>query len=166
MPLGKEHLRLWRKYKWVGLLTTVWFAACAFPQASPDNVYWILAMPSPWLGYLLGYYIDPDLDQANITAAEWRAMRDLGILGALLTMWFLPYGMLMTHRSFISHFPVVSTAIRYLWLLFPFLGLYLYLTYNVIPDFWPILAGVFFGLSSADLIHYLADIGLIRDKLK
>ncbi len=136
----------------------------SFSYATVDDPYWLLAGPAVWLGYLLGYYIDPDLDQANITSAEWRIMRDLHILGSIIVAWFMPYGRLMKHRSFMSHFPVVSTSIRYAWLLaFPLFSVPMwYTTPGILPSYWPVLLGIFLGLSIADGIHYTADRGIIR----
>lgn len=160
MPSGKTHFNIW-KMGWslclpltitLALATSDWYMLALFP-----------------LGYLMGRWIDPDLDLVGMSNAESRMMADFKIVGALITGWFVPYAYLMRfvgtdkrkgHRNFFSHFPGVSTIIRLAWLLWPtYLGVWY--QYGVtIPLDKTII--VFAGLTLADTLHYGADV-LIGD---
>jgi uncharacterized metal-binding protein len=148
MPNGEIHLRMWRTY----------FPLAAASAALVLVVFQDLGLALGVLGgYLLGRYIDPDLDQVGITSAEGRLMRELKIVGVLVTAWFVPYGYAMKHRSFLSHFPGVSTAIRLGWLLvLPLLAVW-YFQPSLPVWAVPVLAAVFAGLTLADTVHYLLD---------
>lgn len=114
------------------------------------------------LGYfLLGRYLDPDLDQISVTSADGRMMRELKIFGVLLSAYYMVYAYTMRmfggHRSFITHAPILSTVIRLAWLLVIPAAIAFYFGYK--PDIivLQLLAGVFWGLAYADLIHILRD---------
>jgi uncharacterized metal-binding protein len=65
-------------------------------------------------GCLAGVIISPDLDEGNPTTSHYQVRRGLGIFFAAI-WWLLwqPYVLLMNrHRSFLSHFPIISTAGR------------------------------------------------------
>jgi uncharacterized metal-binding protein len=114
----------------------------------PGGIGWLV-------GYGLGRWIDPDLDQIGITAAEGRMVNEIPILGTLLVGYSSIYGAVFRrhHRSFITHFPVVSTAIRAVYFFW-----WLYFAINVLYDYQLLfLVGVFIGLSIADTIHYVLD---------
>lgn len=111
------------------------------------------------IGYLAGRWVDPDLDQPGLTAAEGRMFREMRFLGALFASYWLPYGYLCRrhHRSAWTHFPLLSTALRLVWL-FPIIyiaGRFLGIPYN--HDSRIVIGGVWLGLSMADAIHYAAD---------
>lgn len=108
------------------------------------------------VGYMLGVVIEPDLDQTGITTSEWRALRGGKVIGGLLVIWFLPYSLIFPHRSFLSHFPFVSTLIRLLWISWPLLAL---IWWNDWFSWWMAEAfvGLLSGLCLSDTIHFLAD---------
>jgi uncharacterized metal-binding protein len=63
---------------------------------------------------MAGTIISPDLDEVNPTHSHMEVRRGCGMVAALI-WWLLwqPYVLLMTrHRSWLSHFPVISTAGR------------------------------------------------------
>ena len=125
----------------------------------PSALFVTLNMPEIGIGMLAGYalgtYLDPDADLVGITSAEGRAMRHWKILGKVWVAYWTFYGAMFTghHRSFWSHFPFVSTAIRLVYL-FWWVALL-----DVEWQVWHYLVGigVWFGLSLADGIHYAAD---------
>jgi uncharacterized metal-binding protein len=118
------------------------------------------------LGLLFGYvvlgsYIDPDLDQVGITSAEGRMMKDFKLLGTLMVAYWVPYGWLMKHRGALSHSIILSTAIRFAYMLLPVIVLVLvldlpkHLWYNDIV--LGLVEGMFIGLCVADALHIIAD---------
>lgn len=122
---------------------------------------------SSMFGYVMGYFITPDLDQVGMTSDEGRLMEAFGILGVLIVMIFLPYAFIMRfvgfgkkgHRNFFSHTPWISTLIRLVWLYFPF--------YRIWASYFPethitiwhsfIFFGQWWGLGFADLVHWILD---------
>ena len=107
------------------------------------------------LGYSLGAFIDPDLDQIGTTAAEGRIVNALPIVGSFIYGYTSIYGSLFRkhHRSFWTHFPVVSTAIRCMW--------FFWWIYFVVPESYDWMFqlgwGAFIGLCIADTIHWVLD---------
>lgn len=126
-------------------------------------------------GAFMGLFLSPDLDvdRGNIsgknirtlTGRRSKARRFTG--GLLAWSWHLiwkPYALIFRHRSFFSHFPVISTVIRLvylaIWSFIPVLALAMY---------WPaaiewlyglvVLCGVyaFIGLCAADGLHWMMD---------
>lgn len=109
----------------------------------------------------MGAIMDGDLDQIGLSSAEGRAMRAAGCIGVLWVMYWMPYAYIMPHRSFLSHFPYVSTAIRLAYLFAPILALAYYfgvLGYLDHPIVFAGLFGLWSGLGQADMIHYTLDI--------
>lgn len=65
---------------------------------------------------LLGILLTPDLDQETTGWAENKLLRNRNLLVAMIgaahaLIWY-PYAKLIPHRHFLSHFPVVGTALR------------------------------------------------------
>lgn len=89
---------------------------------SHDRATWILALPFgalwwPWLGmggvavasvsFLMGgLLLSPDLDTRSNATRRW---------GPLRVLWW-PYRRFLSHRSLISHTPLIGTAGRLLYL--------------------------------------------------
>ena len=69
------------------------------------------------LGCLTGLIIDPDLDIENITRSEWQVIKRFWIFGMLWVVFWYPYARAIPHRSPLSHWPLLGTAGRVLYLL-------------------------------------------------
>lgn len=116
------------------------------------------------IGYILGYsfgrFCDPDWDLMSANSAEGRMVNDIPILGHILFGISSSYGSFWRrhHRSFWTHFPVVSTLIRLIWVfIIPFAimdGYGVNLMVNGWHRFW---LGFWAGLSHADAIHFYLD---------
>jgi uncharacterized metal-binding protein len=94
-----------------------------------DRATWLLALPFgalwwPWLGgtgmavaslsFLAGgLLLSPDLDTRSNPTRRW---------GPLRWLWW-PYRRLLSHRSLVSHTPLIGTAGRLLYLALVLLGL-------------------------------------------
>jgi uncharacterized metal-binding protein len=111
-------------------------------------------------GYLLGRYIDPDIDQLVVTNAEGRLLRELGLIGAIIVAFLFPYAYMSRwvggHRSFLTHFPVISTALRLLYILVPLMMYKWSLFEN--ENFLLFLLGTWIGLSISDFTHWILDV--------
>ena len=110
------------------------------------------------LGYELGAYVDPDWDLMGTSASEGRVVNNLPIIGHFIFGLSSIYGSIFRkyHRSFITHFPGVSTSLRHL-LLF---GQGYFEIYRSSRDLaWLIMTfiGVFIGNSVSDAIHWYLD---------
>jgi uncharacterized metal-binding protein len=100
---------------------------------------------------IVGQLISPDLDQISITRSESVAMRWLKIFGvAWVGIWLL-YGWIIPHRSKLSHWPIIGTAGRLLYLTLPLLILGVELPVNA----W-VVGGVI-GLGASDTAHWIMD---------
>lgn len=100
-------------------------SACGIPLASGrnhDRATWMLALPFgalwwPWqgltgvvvgaVGFLLGgLWLSPDLDTHSNASRRW---------GPLSLLWW-PYRRVLSHRSLLSHTPLIGTTGRLLYL--------------------------------------------------
>ena len=123
-------------------------------------------------GCLVGLVVHPDHD-TNYGTYSLRLIYDrLGALPALMwTMIWRPYGLLVRHRSVISHSLIFGTVLRllYLGVIFgalasPLLALFLLAGYGEILGrvffaafTWPGSWYAFWGLVLADGLHLLMD---------
>lgn len=111
------------------------------------------------IGYELGKYVTPDWDIMGVTSDEGRIVNDIPIVGHFIFGVSSFYGSVFRkyHRSFITHFPFVSTSIRYLLLFwYPFLCIYQAEINLAILVF--IFIGMFIGTSLSDAVHWWADV--------
>lgn len=116
MADGKTHQR---GYMW-GLAALAATGAILLYDGSiqPQDAAGLLA------GGVVGMLIDPDVrDQHNITTRGERRIWKFPIVGPLtgyiFQVYWYPLALLIPHRSFLSHLPVVATAIAAAWLILP-----------------------------------------------
>jgi len=112
------------------------------------------------LGCLLGIPLTPDLDQISISKSEWRLVKKFGPFGFVWMAYWWLYAWVIPHRSFWSHFPIVGTILRLIYIMFLPTIFYIYKGYNIIlPELaWEVLAGVFVGLVVSDFLHWGMDL--------
>jgi uncharacterized metal-binding protein len=106
-------------------------------------------------GALAGVILSPDLDLSE----NKRFFGQRGIFGLFYFLWrvyWYPYGKLLHHRGVLSHFPIIGTSLRLLYVGWPFLLIWLYFG-NIQLDLGP-LKWVFFGLCVVDTVHALMDV--------
>lgn len=138
------------------------------------------------LGALVGLVINPDLDQDGLTIAETiftkiptPAVRGKGVVRAVrwlvrvaikgvgttltgiwMSVWGI-YAVIMPHRHFLSHFPIVGTVGRIIYLI-----AVLIVFRDVTGADYTISTQVFYracvGLACADAGHWLRDIGILN----
>jgi len=149
MPDGEFHHNIWKAGAIVAVPASI---------ATVALIDWRMGLAMLG-GYALGRWIDPDLDQVSITSSEGRMINEFKILGHVLAGYWTIYGAMFrrNHRSFITHFPVVSTFGR---LVFQFWWVwFLYRRFNWTFDTGHAMAwcGLLMGLSIADGLHYVAD---------
>lgn len=122
-------------------------------------------------GGVIGMLIDPDVrDQHNITTRGERRMWGLPIFGPIIgyifQVYWYPFALWIPHRSFLSHLPVVATALAAAWLLLPpALAFYYIGGYNASTSFgqWlgnayqPWMEAAFWGWCVQDTIHLALD---------
>lgn len=152
MPQGKVHDKIWRiTLPFVLLFTVIVLGTFSYAIKKPDPMTFII-------GYLIGSFIEPDLDQLAITTSEGRLLRWFKDIGAFIVGYFTWYAYRFKHRG-ISHFPIVGTATRWLWVLFPFMIVWViygsWENFNIYTKGW--FWWMFLGNSFSDLLHIGAD---------
>ena len=157
MPDGKTHTRLHQRY--IPYATAVGVGLATLSGRPSTGAAFVV-------GYIAGLLIEPDLDMVGITESERRAMRWLVVLAVPWLFWWSIYAALpfFRHRSLLTHYPLLSTLIRLLWLFVPVLFISGVMRWDVQPFLGALLsreeAWVFaFGLSLSDLVHDAADRG-------
>ena len=115
------------------------------------------------IGYFIGSFVDPDLDQLVHTTNEARILHWFKDAGALFIGFFSWYAYRFKHRG-ISHSHIIGTLTRWMWFFFPLMIIWgIYGEWNkyqlfINPWFWWIFA----GNATTDSLHILAD---MRSKL-
>lgn len=124
------------------------------------------------------FMLSPDLDTKSKSYSRWGIMRFI----------WIPYRKFMKHRDFLSHFPVISSAIRGIYLILSLIILFSVISYIILlilsfgsseykKGFFDVLKAtsimtaktllsikkeyilaMFSGLFCGDTIHYLLDI--------
>lgn len=113
------------------------------------------------IGCATGLIIEPDLDVDTITASEWRMIKRFWIFGMAWVMLWYPYAWAIPHRSPFSHWPIVGTVGRVLYLLclIKLLGEILGLSVPILAIIdQPLFQMWFFGLAVADTAHFIMDV--------
>lgn len=109
------------------------------------------------LGCLSGILIGPDadVDTGNVSLAILRD--DFGSIASNLwrIAWY-PYARIIPHRHFVSHFPIISTAIRVAYItIVPFVlmrMMQIEITFDWMFVYW------FIGLCISDTLHAIFDL--------
>lgn len=148
MPSGEVHYKFYN----AGFLLEI-----------PTFIYVATLNPIVGVGHFVGYFshrwVDNDWDILSVNKSESRAIKELKLFGYIVFMISSLYGAIFRrkHRSFITHFPVISTAVRMCFLFFwiPILIHYGYM--DLSPTLLKFFLGFLMGLSQADAQHFLAD---------
>lgn len=134
-------------------------ASLVVAAASATGLFLYSPQASFWcsLGALAGVMLTPDadVDSGNIT---YHYMRKYAGLPAEL-LWRIiwkPYSLALPHRGFLSHGPIISTALRLIYL-----GLWLWPIWNYfdlpIPRLSVNICWWLFGLCLTDSVHAMLD---------
>jgi uncharacterized metal-binding protein len=102
-------------------------------------------------GAFVGVVLQPDLDHDDGTISEHFVRSVSSIAQKMWWIYWYPYRRIMKHRSFLSHFPIVSTIIR---LVYAFWWVYA-LGWFLPPAFIN-------GIVAVDAIHWTMDARLLR----
>lgn len=134
-------------------------------------------------GVLLGILMSPDWDVDNGNVSDLYIRQATGRASAgIFSIWKRPYSLALEHRSFVSHFPIISTVVRIAYVFFPLLILLFrnqntsgfvltfyaliaqilslalwYPAWFLLPYANPYGAYVFAGLVLSDTLHFLMD---------
>jgi uncharacterized metal-binding protein len=108
-------------------------------------------------GCLIGIVVTPDLD-VETGNYGFHVMRTLfgDFVGTLWKYYWWPYGKVIPHRSWISHFPGVSTLFRFLYLSWPVFLVLWTINQEIRLNIW--LLWVFLGMALVDALHIILDI--------
>jgi len=106
-------------------------------------------------GGFVGKIVDPDLDHQWTTQSEQRVRRFNRVAGLLWSAYWTPYDWAHPHRG-TSHTWPYGTLVRFLYALWPLIGLSLWLAgMGIMLLCWWVL--VFVGLSVQDCLHLWMD---------
>ena len=163
MSSGKDHARA---SKFIAPVAA--FGTGAFVHWASDDLAWAaLAAAGGLVGCaLVGQVLSPDLDQEDLTRSDWIVLRRLGPFAGLWLAYFYPYAWLIPHRSAISHFPVISTAIRIIYLCAPLWFIRDWIAAKMTVEIAVFLTGCLTGLMVSDTAHYYMDLWSTSKKRK
>lgn len=121
----------------VGLPATAFFARDILPL-----------VPAMAMGFLLGgLYLSPDLDIRSRPYRRW----------GLLRWYWWPYQKLIPHRNWMSHWPIIGTAIRLGYLLVIPMSICLVQGWSLDWLVHPVALSVWAGCEGAALLHLAMD---------
>jgi uncharacterized metal-binding protein len=149
MPSGKVHTAL--------TLATVSGVIAPYAVVNMNgNEYLYIA------GCLTGILIMPDQDVNGGNISDSLIRRVFPPVQWLWRIFWTPYALLVPHRHFISHLPILGTVLRigYIFLLINLLLFVLRLLWSLfdtVSFIWIWNWSFFFGLCHVDIIHFLAD---------
>lgn len=107
------------------------------------------------LGCLIGLFIHPDLDLGETYSFYLIRKRFGKVAYWIWKMYWFPFCWATPHRHFISHFPVISTFIRVLYLTAPILVFIVIFQPEI--DLNTAIMPVFGGLVLVDSLHWAMD---------
>ena len=147
MPSGRVHSA-------ATVVLAVSGAWITYPSGAPAAQ--VVALTS---GILTGLVLTPDLDVDQGSYSAHVVRRAFGRRAAQLWILFwLPYSLLIPHRSHISHMPILGTLLRLAYVAaIPLLAYWLAgMPFDLppLPAAWPWAAA---GLALADIAHFLLD---------
>lgn len=121
-----------------------------------NPAYGLIIAASEFIG---GYYLSPDMDGTSIPS---RPFRRWGLLG----LYWMPYRSLVPHRHWISHFVVVSSLIRLLYVALPIelISVFVFdvsitsIAFRSHPD---VLLAIFAGVEISCMLHLMMDYWIV-----
>jgi uncharacterized metal-binding protein len=113
-------------------------------------------------GCVTGLMVTPDMDVNNGNISDHYIRKVSRPAQWLWRLFWTPYALLVPHRHFVSHFPIVGTILR--------IG-YFFLIINLLNLVWSFIIGLFdtvsfvwiwdwsffFGLAHVDAVHWAVD---------
>ena len=110
-------------------------------------------------GCVAGIFLSPDLDQETLTTSETIFLKIpyVGwVFTGLMFAYWLGYAVMFKHRG-ISHWPVVGTITRMMYISFTFVIILVLWHVNLFTIVLPYFPLWFLGLCISDVGHYLRD---------
>ena len=109
-------------------------------------------------GCLAGIFCGPDQDQQTLVKGEWWIVRYVPVVGwQWMSLWDI-YARLIPHRHWLSHFPIVGTALRLAYMAGVGSLIWLALHRPPLPCVPPgFLHGFALGLAVSDSMHWCMD---------
>lgn len=109
------------------------------------------------------YLVNPDTDVPTFTTSEWKLVKIFAPIGYAHALFWHYYAVAIPHRSFLSHFPLISTLIRLIYFLIvsymliefllPPLGIDYIIYYGVLSRY--IIFVIPFAIN--DILHWIRD---------
>lgn len=143
MPSGKVHL--------VASLVTTGVAAVAYAVYQPLPIE---TAAFAGIGMLAACVITPDLDVDGRTHEEavFYSVPLVGpLLGILWQTYWAPYALAIPHRSWLSHGPLIGTALRMVY------TLAIPIVLGWLMPRWEWVLPVYAGWAAIDLVHVTLD---------
>lgn len=157
MPDGVTHERFRMMGRWIAFPISIITPALLSPIDMKIGGELLIGL-GMLVGYEVGKYMTPDWDIVGMTKDEGRMMNELPVVGSLLVGISTIYGShwKRKHRSTWTHFPFLSTLIRYFYV---FWWIWLEIYQSQVDWAWLIFIflGAYVGTSMADSIHWYLD---------
>ena len=158
MPDGITHERFRRQGRIIVFPVSIFLPIVLSPI--PMKSYGeILVGIGIFVGYEMGRYVTPDWDIMGTTSSEGWMVNEIPFLGHFLFGLSSAYGSIFRrhHRSTITHFPLISTSIRYVII---FWWIWLEIYRSSLDWAWLIFIfiGALIGTSISDGIHWYLDL--------
>ena len=120
---------------------------------------------NPWMyvaGCVTGLMVMPDMDVDRGNISDYFIRKVSRPAQWIWRAFWMPYALMVPHRHFISHLPILGTLLRigYVFLVLNFLNLFIRLVlslFDTVSLVWLWDWSFFFGLCHVDTIHYLVD---------
>jgi uncharacterized metal-binding protein len=156
---GEHHYIAW-KFVWIFVIPISILSGIGIYYWESNVYYGIIFTAFILIGFFLGRWISPDWDQISTTSDEARMVKEIPVLGIVLYAFSSVYGAIFRsmHRSWITHFPGLSTILRLLFLFWWVIALYVIGIIEYQDWQWYLYMGVFCGLTISDLLHTFLDV--------
>ena len=112
----------------------------------------LLAVLSCFIGIQIQRSMTPDLDVDDGNYSFYLLRKINPILSNVLQYYWKIYALAIKHRSFISHSPIISTVIRFIYGMW-----YLVFIWRYIVLYWDFFLYIFIGMCIADMGHLMLD---------
>lgn len=109
-------------------------------------------------GAVMGTVVSPDqdVDTGNYCIYVVRVLCG-DFVSRLYQLYWMPYSLLVPHRSFISHSPIIGTAIRFAYLFAVPTIIIFAINKEYAVSLLPLSVTAFLGLCASDAVHIFLD---------
>ncbi len=171
MSDGTVHFKYYQRgYATLPIITAaVWLSTALYYWPPIEKV--LLSLEFASVLYLLGRWIDPDLDQAGTSSADSRMAKEIPLLGYIFYLYWTSYALSMSalakllgasrghlgaHRTWLTH-SYFGTIVRVAYFNIPVITVFIFTGFHPPGWFEHYLVGMTIAFIYSDSIHYRLD---------